>query len=61
MAAELQLPAIPEMVFGDSSLKIINKEKNFTLQFSPIDALRLVDNKHDLIKVACAEDWQRQR
>lgn len=61
IAADLELPQIPEMVFGESTLKIFNKEKQFSIKFSPVDALRLVDNKHDLIKVACAEDWQRER
>lgn len=49
------------MVFGESKLMITNKEHNFSLLFNAIDALRLVDNKNDVMKVAAAEEWQRTR
>lgn len=48
------------MTFGDNSLDI-RHETGFGIQFNGIDALRLVDNKHDLMKVAVAEAWQRER
>ncbi|XP_020910624.1 TIP41-like protein [Exaiptasia diaphana] len=48
------------MTFGDNSLEI-KHEAGFGIQFNGIDALRLVDNKHDLMKVAVADAWQRER
>lgn len=60
MTTELALPALPEMTFGDNSLEI-KHQKGFGIQFNAIDALRLVDNKHDLMKVAVADAWQRER
>ena len=58
---ELELPALPEMLFGATTLKLQNKDNEFVLLFSSIDALRLVDNKRDLMKVAVAENWQKER
>ena len=57
---ELKLPSLPEMVFGDNCLKI-EHQTGFGLEFNALDALRLVDSERDLMKVACAEDWQKSR
>ncbi|XP_057306724.1 TIP41-like protein isoform X1 [Hydractinia symbiolongicarpus] len=57
---ELNIPDIPEMVFGDTILEIKN-ECGFKVFFTAIDALRLVDNKRDLMKVGVADEWQKQR
>ena len=48
------------MVFGDNCLKI-EHQTGFGLEFNALDALRLVDSERDLMKVACAEDWQKSR
>lgn len=32
-----------------------------TVEFNPLDALRLVDAHHDLVKVAYAQDWATAR
>lgn len=60
ISAELELPSLPEMVFGDNNLQI-DHAAGFGIQFNAIDALKLVDNKHDLMKVAVAEEWQSKR
>ena len=60
ISAELELPSLPEMVFGDNNLQI-DHGAGFGIQFNAIDALKLVDNKHDLMKVAVAEEWQSKR
>lgn len=48
------------MVFGDNILQI-DHSAGFGIQFNAIDALKRVDNKHDLMKVAVAEEWQSKR
>jgi len=60
ISAELELPSLPEMVFGDNILHI-EHAAGFGIQFNALDALKLVDNKHDLMKVAVAEEWQSKR
>lgn len=60
ISSELELPSLPEMVFGDNMLQIEHSAE-FGIQFNALDALKLVDNKHDLMKVAVAEEWQSKR
>lgn len=60
ISAELELPSLPEMVFGDNVLQI-DHAAGFGIQFNALDALKLVDNRHDLMKVAVAEEWQSKR
>lgn len=60
ISSELELPSLPEMVFGDNMLQI-DHTAGFGIQFNAIDALKHVDNKHDLMKVAVAEEWQSKR
>lgn len=57
---ELDIPAMPEMCFGETTLQI-NHSLGFGISFNAIDALKLVDNKHDKMKVAYASEWQDQR
>lgn len=56
----MELPSIPEMVFGENLLQITH-ENGFGIQFNAFDALKKVDNKCDLMKVAVAEEWQSKR
>ena len=56
----LDLPALPEMCFGDTLLHI-NNTCGFGISFNAVDALKLVDNKHDKMKVAYATEWQGER
>lgn len=60
ISSELKLPSLPEMVFGENILQI-DHAAGFGIQFNALDALKLVDNKHDLMKVAVAEEWQSKR
>ena len=60
ISAELELPSLPEMVFGDNILQI-DHNAGFGIQFNAIDALKRVDKRHDLMKVAVAEEWQSKR
>lgn len=60
ISSELELPSLPEMVFGDNVLQI-DHAAGFGIQFNALDALKLVDNRHDLMKVAVAEEWQSKR
>ena len=60
ISAELELPSLPEMLFGDNVLQI-DHAAGFGIQFNALDALKLVDNKHDLMKVAVADEWQSKR
>ena len=48
------------MVFGENQLQITH-EDGFGIQFNAFDALKKVDNKCDLMKVAVAEEWQSKR
>jgi len=57
---QLDIPALPEMCFGETTLQI-NHSLGFSMVFNGIDALKMVDNKHDKMKVAYASDWQDQR
>lgn len=54
------LPEIPEMTFDRNTLKITHEE-GFGLDFSALDALRLVDAKNDLMKVAVSDEWRASR
>lgn len=54
------MPALPEMVFPDSWLRL-DHEKGCGLAFYALDALKRVDTSHDPLKVAAAEEWGRTR
>jgi len=60
LAEELDIPQLPEMLFDKNKLEI-SHTNGFCMNFNAIDALRRVDNKQDLIKVAVAKEWQRLR
>ena len=48
------------MLFDGNKLEI-SHENGFSINFNAVDALRGVDNKHDLMKVAIANEWQKLR
>lgn len=54
------LPALPEMVFPDSWLRL-DHESGCGLGFFSLDALRQVDTTSDPLKVAVAEEWSKTR
>ncbi|XP_028278086.1 TIP41-like protein [Parambassis ranga] len=60
LADEMNMPALPEMLFGDNVLRIQHGE-GYGIEFNAIDALRRVSNMNDAVKVACAQEWQESR
>ena len=58
--SQLELPQFPEMIFADNILRIEHCE-GFGLEFSALDALKLVDAHNDPLKVAVAEEWKEAR
>ncbi|CAG8457916.1 14424_t:CDS:2 [Funneliformis caledonium] len=58
---EITIP-LPEMFFGNNSLQIIN-EHGILLEFSPLDALKMVDTTAEggeKVKVSYSEEWKRK-
>ncbi|KAM6983782.1 TIP41-like protein [Tautogolabrus adspersus] len=60
LAEEMNLPSLPEMLFGDNVLRIQHTD-GFGIEFNAIDALKRVNNMEDAVKVACAQEWQESR
>lgn len=58
---ELLLPSLPEMVFPENRLQVEHGESGCGLEFSALEALRLVQVSGDPLKVAAAEEWGRTR
>ncbi|GFQ64062.1 TIP41-like protein, partial [Trichonephila clavata] len=54
---ELELPQLPEMTFACNRIRL-EHDKGFGIEFNALDALKLVDSKNDVMKVAIAEAWQ---
>lgn len=57
---ELPIPHLPDMVFPDNVLKIGLSNGN-GIEFNTLDALKLVNDKEDSVKVAVAEAWKEAR
>ena len=57
---ELELPQLPEMVFGDNVLRV-EHASGCGVELNALDALRKVDPHHDHMKVAAANEWQEAR
>ncbi|MEQ2234196.1 hypothetical protein ILYODFUR_029521 [Ilyodon furcidens] len=60
LADELNMPSLPEMLFGDNVLRIQHTDR-YGIEFNAIDALKRVNNMEDTVKVACAQEWQDGR
>lgn len=58
--AELKLPQLPEMTFGENTIKIVHAS-GFDIHFSALDALNLVDKNKDVLKVAASGEWKESR
>ena len=56
----MNLPSLPEMLFGDNVLRIQHSD-GYGIEFNAIDALKRVNNMEDSVKVACAQEWQESR
>ncbi|KAK0148786.1 TIP41-like protein [Merluccius polli] len=57
LAEDMNLPSLPEMLFGDNVLRIQHAD-GYGIEFNAIDALKRVNNMEDSVKVACAQEWQ---
>ena len=57
---ELSIPHLPDMVFPDNILRI-ELSNGSGIEFNALDALKLVNDKEDLVKVAVAEAWKESR
>ncbi|XP_076607011.1 TIP41-like protein [Chaetodon auriga] len=60
LAEEMNMPSLPEMLFGDNTLRIQHTD-GYGIEFNAIDALKRVSNMEDAVKVACAQEWQESR
>ena len=58
---ELSIPHLPDMVFPDNVLRIQLSDGSKGIEFNALDALKLVNDKEDLVKVAVAEAWKEAR
>lgn len=60
LADEMNMPSLPEMLFGDNVLRIQHTD-GYGIEFNATDALKRVNNMEDAVKVACAQEWQESR
>ncbi|XP_075155785.1 TIP41-like protein isoform X2 [Haematobia irritans] len=58
--AALELPHLPDMVFHKNKLTLTHRD-GATLEFLPMEALRLVENGKQPLQVACAQEWKESR
>jgi len=56
----LSLPHLPDMVFPDNILKIQHSNGS-GIEFNALEALKVVNDKEDTVKVAIAEAWKESR
>ncbi|CCE61815.1 hypothetical protein TPHA_0B01420 [Tetrapisispora phaffii CBS 4417] len=49
--------ALPEMIFGNNAITIQNIEKDWTLQFNTLDALKMVKLEDSGIRVSYSNKW----
>nr|CAG4642581.1 EOG090X07SL [Evadne anonyx] len=56
----ISLPHLPDMVFPDNILRIQHTNGS-GIEFNALEALKLVNDKEDVIKVAVAEAWKESR
>jgi type 2A phosphatase activator TIP41 len=60
LAAKMELPHLPDMLFNKNTVQI-KHDNGFGIQFSPVDALQLVNAHEDLIHVSTAKEWMEAR
>lgn len=58
--SELSLPHVPDMIFANNILQILNSN-GCGLEFKALDALKRVNTDKDLIQVANAKAWKEAR
>jgi len=53
---------VPEMIFGDNSVRIEHERSGFSIEFNTFDALDRVDKTGDsMLKVAHSQEWHSTR
>ena len=57
----MRLPSLPEMVFPHNLLELEHGEFGVKLQFSALEALKMVDCNSEPLKVAMANHWESTR
>jgi hypothetical protein len=58
--SQLDIPHVPDMIFAQNSLSLLH-ERGFGIEFTTLEALKHVGNKHDLVQVAGAKEWKEAR
>lgn len=54
------MPHVPEMIFAKNGLRL-EHDAGFGIEFNALDALKLVDAEHDVLKVAATQAWTEAR
>jgi len=49
------------MVFPENVLRLTHNKTNFAIEFSALEALKLVSTDKLSVKIACADDWIASR
>jgi len=60
--AQLDLTHVPDMIFAENCLRLVH-ERGFGVEFTTLDALKLVRNaqEQDIVQVADAKAWKEAR
>ena len=61
MSTVLDLPHLPDMLFTKNGLSLQHNTLEFGIRFDPIDALKFVNSKEDLVHVAKSKEWLEAR
>jgi len=60
LTGELSLPHLPDMLFLHNNLQV-NHESGANIEYSPVEALKRVNDHEDLVTVSYAESWLASR
>lgn len=60
---ENKLPGLtlPEMIFGNSTLKVTNNQYDYSIEFNTLDALKLVKLNDSGIRVSYSNNWIKSK
>ena len=61
LSTVLDLPHLPDMLFTKNGLSLQHNTLEFGIRFDPIDALKFVNSKEDLVHVAKSKEWLEAR
>lgn len=53
----MELPHLPDMLFAQNGLSIQHDKGEYGIRFDPIEALKTVNAKEDLVHVAMSKEW----